>query len=161
MTWQPASEALSGCSITIWRRPTPWIRYINPPRRMNYVSSFHYKQATNKHEELKMQIREHYIESFNKIKSKHGSVLPHTYIMPRDVSLPKAVGYTSKFIVDDGEEHYRLYFRNACEELFAALSYVDIYIEDRYIRGPDRSWMRARLNQEISNGKRRSNKSQI
>ncbi len=261
-----------------------------------------------------MQIRKHYIESFNKIKSKHGLVIPNTYIVHSDDPLPKVVGYTSKFIVDDGEEHYRYdyyrdilgralthyginqaknkiihldlgcgpglfswvvqdylvskhavdpgdidiigydhaknmiklanlfrkhlpvefnfegysglnkiqnilktrdfsdcdciitfgyvliqlhgameamhnfakiikrlfpvnscilvavdafsgnrpqCFRNACDELFAALSDTDIYIENRYIRGPDRSWMRARLNQEISNGKRRSNKSQV
>ena len=59
-----------------------------------------------------MQIRENYITSFNRIRDKHGSVLFSSYIIPTDVSLQGAIGYTNKYIVESGEEHYRYdYYR--------------------------------------------------
>ena len=95
-----------------------------------------------------------------------------------DVSLQGAIGYTSKYIVESGEEHYRYdYYRYI---LNTALNFFGIHrskykifhldlgcgpglfswvvqdyllsrcnrINDKYIRSPDSSWMRASLNRE-------------
>ena len=58
-----------------------------------------------------MQIRKHYINSFNQISNKFGE-LPCSHIIPENVSLREAIGYTREFIVESDVKHFRYdYYR--------------------------------------------------
>ena len=59
-----------------------------------------------------MQIKNHYIEGFNKISEKHGEV-SCSHVIPRNISLERALGYTNEYIIKPKpEEHFRYnYYR--------------------------------------------------
>ena len=63
-----------------------------------------------------MQIREYYIQSFNQIRRKFGE-LPCSHLIPENVSLRAAIGYTRRFIVEpakivNGKEYRRYDYYN-------------------------------------------------
>ena len=71
-----------------------------------------------------MQIREHYIESFNRISSEFGGE-PCSHIIPRTVSLKQAIGYTSEFIVKPGEEYFRYdYYKKKFRDAITRLGFI-------------------------------------
>ena len=53
-----------------------------------------------------MQIREHYIESFGKIRNRFREA-PCDHVIPGNVSLQSAIGYTNEFIVESEQKHFR------------------------------------------------------
>ena len=59
------------------------------------------------------QIKDHYIESFNQIRRKHGYT-SSGYEIPVDISLEGAVGYTRQYIIETGKEHYRYDYYTKC-----------------------------------------------
>ena len=63
-----------------------------------------------------MQIREHYIESFNQITNKYPWHTSYDHRIPRNITLPEAIGYTNKFIIESEVEHFRYdYYREFLE----------------------------------------------
>ena len=68
-----------------------------------------------------MQIREHYINSFNQIRNKFGE-LPCNHLISENVSLKKAIGYTRQFIVESDQEHFRYdYYKRKIGEAITRL----------------------------------------
>lgn len=54
-----------------------------------------------------MQIREHYLQSFNRIRRRFGMKAPADRVIPGNVSLQEAIGFTSRFITESCEKHFR------------------------------------------------------
>jgi len=79
-------------------------------------------------EKRQMQIRENYIQSFNQIRRKFGE-LPCSHLIPENVSLRAAIGYTRRFIVEpakivNGKEYRRYDYYN--EKIGKALTMFGI-----------------------------------
>lgn len=64
-----------------------------------------------------MLIRDCYIKSFNeiegKIEGRYGTSISRNHIIPKNASIEEVIGYTRRFIVESGEEHFRYdYYRD-------------------------------------------------
>lgn len=72
-----------------------------------------------------MQIRDHYIDAFNKIRRRHGEMCSG-YEIRADCSLREAIGYTRRYIVGKDQDHYRYdYYRDELDRSLRHMVFDD------------------------------------